>query len=151
MHHQMTGLRYNYSQPFFVHFDVLFGTRISTEKFQKMKKLAEDKAAAEKQEKLDKTNDGVANGEVAEELKGKDASPAEIVDKTRNLFVTTARRSMLPRLGRRLEPRTSNSLCCTSHILGSPHLVPLHKRFPSAVHSFTSVYPHLYRETRFAL
>lgn len=37
VHHQMQGLRYNYSQPFFVHFDVLFGTRMGVEKFEKMK------------------------------------------------------------------------------------------------------------------
>lgn len=37
VHHQMQGLRFNYSQPFFVHFDVLFGTRIGVEKFDKMK------------------------------------------------------------------------------------------------------------------
>lgn len=39
VHHQMQGLRYNYSQPFFIHFDVLFGTRMSAEKFAKMKKI----------------------------------------------------------------------------------------------------------------
>lgn len=37
VHHQMQGLRFNYSQPFFVHFDVVFGTRIGAEKFGKMK------------------------------------------------------------------------------------------------------------------
>lgn len=39
VHHQMQGLRYNYSQPFFVHFDVLFGTRMSAEKFAKMRSI----------------------------------------------------------------------------------------------------------------
>ncbi|KAH0445971.1 hypothetical protein IEQ34_025193 [Dendrobium chrysotoxum] len=39
VHHQMQGLRYNYSQPFFVHFDVLFGTRMSAEKFAKMREV----------------------------------------------------------------------------------------------------------------
>lgn len=33
----MQGLRYNYSQPFFIHFDVLFGTRMSAEKFAKLR------------------------------------------------------------------------------------------------------------------
>jgi sphinganine C4-monooxygenase len=39
VHHQMQGLKYNYSQPFFVHFDVVFGTRMSAEKFQKMREV----------------------------------------------------------------------------------------------------------------
>jgi sphinganine C4-monooxygenase len=39
VHHQMQGLKYNYSQPFFIHFDVVFGTRMSAEKFQKMKQV----------------------------------------------------------------------------------------------------------------
>ncbi len=46
VHHQMTGLRYNYSQPFFVHFDVLFGTRISAEKFQKDEEARRGKACS---------------------------------------------------------------------------------------------------------
>lgn len=37
VHHQMQGLRYNFSQPFFIHFDVVFGTRMSAEKFAKMR------------------------------------------------------------------------------------------------------------------
>lgn len=37
VHHQMQGLRYNYSQPYFVHFDVLFGTRMAADKFDKIK------------------------------------------------------------------------------------------------------------------
>ncbi|KAK0520212.1 Sphingolipid C4-hydroxylase sur2 [Tilletia horrida] len=36
VHHQMQGLRFNYSQPFFIHFDVLFGTRMSVDKFKKL-------------------------------------------------------------------------------------------------------------------
>jgi sphinganine C4-monooxygenase len=39
VHHQMQGLKYNYSQPFFVHFDILFGTRMSAAKFQKMREV----------------------------------------------------------------------------------------------------------------
>lgn len=39
VHHQMQGLKYNYSQPFFIHFDVLFGTRMSAEKFKKMREV----------------------------------------------------------------------------------------------------------------
>lgn len=39
VHHQMQGLRYNYSQPFFIHFDVIFGTRMSAEKFKKMREV----------------------------------------------------------------------------------------------------------------
>ncbi|CEH17995.1 Sphingolipid hydroxylase [Ceraceosorus bombacis] len=43
VHHQMQGLKYNYSQPFFVHFDTVFGTRISKEKFDKLKALGKEK------------------------------------------------------------------------------------------------------------
>lgn len=39
VHHQMQGLKFNYSQPFFIHFDVVFGTRMSAEKFQKMREV----------------------------------------------------------------------------------------------------------------
>lgn len=52
VHHQMQGLRYNYSQPYFVHFDILFGTRMSAEKFAKMRavndKLKREKWAVDK-------------------------------------------------------------------------------------------------------
>lgn len=37
VHHQMQGLRYNYSQPYFVHFDILFGTRMGSDKFHKIR------------------------------------------------------------------------------------------------------------------
>lgn len=36
VHHQSQGLRFNYSQPFFVHFDTLLGTRMDPEDFRKM-------------------------------------------------------------------------------------------------------------------
>lgn len=106
VHHQMTGLRYNYSQPFFVHFDVLFGTRISAEKFQKMKKLAEAKRAAEKQQAISPANgNGTANGNGSgaaaekQQLKGKDASPAEIVAKTNDPFTTSDNQSYAAKAG----------------------------------------------------
>ncbi|KAN0061623.1 Sphingolipid C4-hydroxylase sur2 [Thecaphora frezii] len=41
VHHQMTGLKYNYSQPFFVHFDALFGTKMSAKKFRELREGAE--------------------------------------------------------------------------------------------------------------
>lgn len=91
VHHQMTGLRYNYSQPFFVHFDVLFGTRISADKFQKMKQLAETKRAANKEQK--------AGGTATPQLDGKDAAPAEIVDKTHDPFVTTTKHAYAAKAG----------------------------------------------------
>ncbi|KAJ1601389.1 hypothetical protein NDA14_002043 [Ustilago hordei] len=98
VHHQMTGLRYNYSQPFFVHFDVLFGTRISAEKFQKMKQLAEQKRVQEKEARLvakGKRNDSATT----EKLESKDATPAEIVDKTRKPFVTSNREEYVAKAG----------------------------------------------------
>lgn len=94
----MTGLRYNYSQPFFVHFDVLFGTRISAEKFQKMKQLAEQKRAQEKEARL--VAEGKTNGSATtKKLEGKDATPAEIVDKTRKPFVTSNREEYVAKAG----------------------------------------------------
>lgn len=36
VHHQTQGLRYNYSQPFFVHFDTILGTRVDPEDFHTM-------------------------------------------------------------------------------------------------------------------
>lgn len=36
VHHQTQGLRYNYSQPFFVHFDTILGTRVDPEDFHAM-------------------------------------------------------------------------------------------------------------------
>ncbi|WFD32868.1 sphingolipid C4-monooxygenase [Malassezia sp. CBS 17886] len=36
VHHQIQGLRYNYSQPFFVHFDTVLGTRMDPEEFERM-------------------------------------------------------------------------------------------------------------------
>ncbi|SJX61560.1 related to SUR2-sphingosine hydroxylase [Sporisorium reilianum f. sp. reilianum] len=98
VHHQMTGLRYNYSQPFFVHFDVLFGTRISADKFQKMKKLAEQKRAAEKESNLNGSAPAAAAA-TSTQLDGKDATPAEIVDKSSDPFVTKSKRSYAAKAG----------------------------------------------------
>lgn len=99
VHHQMTGLRYNYSQPFFVHFDVLFGTRISADKFQKMKKLAEQKRAAEKSSAA--AVDAKVNGSSTPlpQLSGKDVTPAEIVNNTKDPFVTSSKRSYVAKAG----------------------------------------------------
>lgn len=56
VHHQMQGLRFNYSQPFFVHFDVVFGTRVTAEKFEKMKekRLRENQTIREGRTHTDK-------------------------------------------------------------------------------------------------
>lgn len=43
IHHQMQGLRYNYSQPFFIHFDVLLGTRMDARRLAKMREQAAKK------------------------------------------------------------------------------------------------------------
>ncbi|SPO22958.1 related to SUR2 - sphingosine hydroxylase [Ustilago trichophora] len=98
VHHQMTGLRYNYSQPFFVHFDVLFGTRISADKFQKMKKLAETKRAEEKASKLNGTATTTTTP-ITPQLEGKDATPAEIVDNSKDPFVTTNKKAYAAKAG----------------------------------------------------
>lgn len=64
VHHQMTGLKFNYSQPFFVHFDAIFGTRISPEKFRKMREANEAKrqkrAAAEQDVSSEKTKSALS-------------------------------------------------------------------------------------------
>ncbi|CAO1631713.1 unnamed protein product [Sympodiomycopsis kandeliae] len=54
VHHQMQGLRFNYSQPFFIHFDVVFGTRIGREKFEKMRdaRLAQNKSYQDKKQEI---------------------------------------------------------------------------------------------------
>ena len=36
VHHQTQGLRFNYSQPFFVHFDTILGTRVDPADFHAM-------------------------------------------------------------------------------------------------------------------
>lgn len=84
VHHQMTGLKFNYSQPFFVHFDVLFGTRISVEKFQKMKKLSEAKRAAEKE------SSSSSSPSTPEDLPETDATPLQIVNNLKDPLVTTS-------------------------------------------------------------
>ncbi|PKI82589.1 hypothetical protein MVES_003427 [Malassezia vespertilionis] len=53
VHHQSQGLRYNYSQPFFVHFDTVLGTRIDPEEFHAL--LAQK---AEKSDALDSNVSG---------------------------------------------------------------------------------------------
>ncbi|KDE02752.1 hypothetical protein MVLG_06720 [Microbotryum lychnidis-dioicae p1A1 Lamole] len=37
LHHQIAGLKYNFSQPYFIHFDWLLGTRITREDFEAKK------------------------------------------------------------------------------------------------------------------
>lgn len=48
VHHQSQGLRYNYSQPFFVHFDTLLGTRMDPKDFHAMLQRATHKERGEK-------------------------------------------------------------------------------------------------------
>ncbi len=106
VHHQMQGLRFNYSQPFFIHFDVLLGTRMSADKFKKMKEIQ-----ASKKEKLaDSTaatpqhangNGSAHTSAVAEktELRRRDAAPADIVNGSSNPFVTTDAASYVAKAG----------------------------------------------------
>lgn len=58
VHHQMAGLKFNYSQPFFVHFDVLFGTRMGADKFAKLKQ-----ASKERRGTYGKAAEGTVEGE----------------------------------------------------------------------------------------
>ncbi|PWZ00806.1 hypothetical protein BCV70DRAFT_101336 [Testicularia cyperi] len=99
VHHQMTGLRYNYSQPFFVHFDVLFGTRISAEKFQKMKKLAENKRASEKAESTAAITASTNGSATPKTLPEHDAKPADIVDALKDPLITTDETSYAAKAG----------------------------------------------------
>jgi sphinganine C4-monooxygenase len=99
VHHQMQGLRYNYSQPFFIHFDILFGTRMSVEKFRKMKEAKASKsqqamkenghAVTQSDEKS--TTTALQNGSAAPhaELRKRDAAPKDIVSNSTDPFVTT--------------------------------------------------------------
>ena len=56
VHHQSKGLRYNYSQPFFIHFDTVFGTRVDPEDF----KLLLQGAAVHTKSKAEKEKDVTA-------------------------------------------------------------------------------------------
>ncbi|MFQ3555160.1 hypothetical protein P9484_24985, partial [Escherichia coli] len=55
VHHQTQGLRFNYSQPFFVHFDTILGTRVDPADFHAMlvkkgiKKADDEKAPSPSQ------------------------------------------------------------------------------------------------------
>ncbi|KAK0549754.1 Sphingolipid C4-hydroxylase sur2 [Tilletia horrida] len=63
VHHQMLGLRYNYSQPFFIHFDVLFGTRMSVDKFKKLVEGKKEKQNRKREEAAEgKEKVAIANG-----------------------------------------------------------------------------------------
>lgn len=50
IHHQMQGLRFNYSQPFFIHWDVIFGTRMDNERLSKLRAHAAKKTWKGKEE-----------------------------------------------------------------------------------------------------
>lgn len=129
VHHQMQGLRFNYSQPFFVHFDVVFGTRISTEKFGRMreanrkrrerergevgegeKRTADAPAAAESASASSTSRgDSVAvNGSKdlrrrangsATAANGDDAPAEQVVAEEKNPFVTTSMESYRAKAG----------------------------------------------------
>jgi len=43
IHHQVIGIKYNFSQPFFVHWDVLLGTRMTREDMQLKRQRGHDK------------------------------------------------------------------------------------------------------------
>ncbi|WFD45161.1 sphingolipid C4-monooxygenase [Malassezia psittaci] len=53
VHHQSQGLRYNYSQPFFVHFDTLLGTRMDPEQFHKILDRAKSRLESSAEDKQD--------------------------------------------------------------------------------------------------
>ena len=70
VHHQIQGLRYNYSQPFFVHFDTLLGTRVDPSDFRAMLAQRRGKAVeaaaeseAEAEVKSVATSSGISVGE----------------------------------------------------------------------------------------
>jgi len=56
VHHQSTGLKYNFSQPFFVHFDWAFGTKMGAEEFRRIgeEKLRKRKEREEKKLEVEK-------------------------------------------------------------------------------------------------
>lgn len=118
VHHQMQGLRYNYSQPFFVHFDVVFGTRMSSEKFEKMReanKRIRERESEKKAQSKAASGEAIAgsthaNGHAdtssiarvattegsqsrqrrsANKAVGEDASAETIAEQEKNPFVTT--------------------------------------------------------------
>lgn len=83
VHHQMQGLRYNYSQPFFIHFDVIFGTRMSAEKFKKMKevnkrfKTAKGETDSVKMSSISEKSESTA--QLRNSTKRQDENPEDIV------------------------------------------------------------------------
>lgn len=77
VHHQMQGLRFNYSQPFFVHFDVLFGTRISTEKFGKMREANKKRRERERADEQ-KPNGDLVSSRSEDEAAGSATSIAAV-------------------------------------------------------------------------
>ncbi|PWN51970.1 hypothetical protein IE53DRAFT_367611 [Violaceomyces palustris] len=67
VHHQMRGLKYNYSQPFFVHFDSLFGTRISAEDFRALNKSGAKRSPGSRS-KEEKSGPATASSSGTEEV-----------------------------------------------------------------------------------
>ncbi|EPQ31796.1 uncharacterized protein PFL1_01128 [Pseudozyma flocculosa PF-1] len=105
VHHQMTGLKYNYSQPFFVHFDAIFGTRMSAKKFKALREGAEERKRAKQQQQQQQQwqaakgseggSEGKSGGVAAEAPtlettgEGADLRPSEILERERDPLVTT--------------------------------------------------------------
>jgi sphinganine C4-monooxygenase len=88
VHHQMQGLKFNYSQPFFIHFDVVFGTRMSAEKFQKMREVNNrfktEKSIETKQQSASSTDEKSASIDLRQRSAAntnldQDQSPEDIV------------------------------------------------------------------------
>lgn len=116
VHHQMLGLRYNYSQPFFVHFDVVFGTRISSEKFDKMRQLNKRLREKDKVDKLVAPSVSAAKNATSTAVKSassngrqrpmpskkathSDLSPQDIVSADEDPLVTTSLESYRAKAG----------------------------------------------------
>lgn len=83
VHHQSQGLRFNYSQPYFVHFDTIFGTRVDPADFRdmlakkglKFEKAAAIKAEVDAQAAPDKTEPDLDDRSCIENARGPVAAP----------------------------------------------------------------------------
>ena len=100
VHHQMQGLKFNYSQPFFVHFDTLFGTRMSADKFKQLKAArAAKKGLAEDGADLTDSAAAIGVAKSTEGLRKRDAAPKAIVATEKDPLVTTDEESYKRKAG----------------------------------------------------
>ncbi|KDN40249.1 hypothetical protein K437DRAFT_227433 [Tilletiaria anomala UBC 951] len=101
VHHEMQGLRYNFSQPYFIVWDKWCGSQMNPEKFKELKAQRARKSQA--YQKSDDKVAGTGAGECQSSavsagaqasiafdgLRKRDVAPKEIVDAVRDPFVTT--------------------------------------------------------------